>query len=285
MKFNKLYTILLISATTLSMIACSDYEDTEVASPVPEGGTQAFISANTPADLSYTPEKDQSFEVTIGRHNETEATSFFLEITDEGSFFTLPSEVSFAAGETVKTITISFDMEIGESGDLTLIVPDADRYIYGLDSVTISVLRDYTWEDAGIVSFTSAWAGGTADLSVQQAKEGDNLYRIVSPYYVLEPDYCPNPGYHVEFTLDDSFNAKSVITSDIGEVATGSSNWWLYWDSTGPHASDCTFTNDGNSFSITGRWAYGTSAENLTDYASATESFVWTTGYPGIVPE
>ena len=267
--------ILLAVAATALLIGCSEFEDTEIVSPLDDNGSGAYISNETATDLVYTPDLDQSFDIMVGRSSGEGAASFSFDIVDADSVFTVPT-VTFASGETSVNLTITFDLPIGTSSVLSLKVPDEEVSLYGMDSIGISVSRDYTWVNAGVIAFTSDWAGTTADLDLETTLEDPTLYRILSPYYVLEPDYCPEPGYHIQFHLDEDYNAVSVTPSNIGEEASAGGSWWLDWNT----AYDHTFTNDSNSYEIVAYWSSGYTADALTPTYNAVETFIWTEGYP-----
>lgn len=290
MKTKKIFFLGIVILVGLFLAACTNNDGKQLLSdsPIQNEGIMAYIDPNTPSERIITPDKPQSFDITFYRQNDEGAASFNLNVTDSDGIFSVPA-VSFAAGKKTTTITVAFNMPIGTKSNLTLLIPDDDHYYYGQQGLTIQVNRDYTWQNAGMVTYTSDWAGTTVDsLLIEHAKERNDLYRILSPYYYLEPDRCPNQGYHIQFTLDDNYNAVSVITSNIGEVAKDwygnhlGGDWWLWCDSNDTkYGALCTFTNDSNSYDIEGWWAYGSSVDSLTPYYLASEQFVWTTGYPG----
>ncbi len=274
---KNLLSVLMVLIALATIHSCKDDAPVYVLAEKQVGGVQAFIYENTPSNLSVTPDK-QTFELTFGRKNESQAATVDLQVIDKDDKFDVPA-LSFAAGEKTKKINVSFNLAITESRQLTIIIPKEQSYLYGNDSLTITVKNDYTWLDAGIVSFNSDWAGTTKDIKIEKAKEGNGLYRILSPYYVLEPAYCPKPGYHLEFYLDANYNAASLPTKqNIGETSSTGGWWWLYYD----HAQGNTFKNVGNEYTIKGFWASSDATGKLTLKYYATEIFTWTTGYPGI---
>ena len=265
----------LIALTTIH--SCKEDAPVYVPAEKQVGGTQAFIYENTPSNLSVTPDK-QTFELTFGRQNESQAATVDLQVIDKDDKFDVPV-LSFAAGEKTKKLNVAFNIAITKSSQLTIIIPKEQSYLYGNDSITITVTNDYTWLDAGMVSFNSDWAGATKDIKIERAKEGNGLYRILSPYNVLEPAYCPKPGYHLQFTLDANYNAVafSPTTQNIGETSSTGGWWWLYCNP----AQGNTFTNVGNVYTIDGYWASSDTAGKLSLKSYATEIFTWTKDYPG----
>lgn len=275
LKINNIAILLLIVGFIFS--SCKEEEIIETPSPIQEGGVQAFIYDNAPRSYAVTPDKAQSFELTFGRYNESQAATVDLQVKDNNNKFNVPA-LSFAAGEKIKKINISYDLAIGSSSQLTIIIPKEQAYWYGNDSITISVKRDYTWLDAGAVNFISAWAGTSAEVKMQKAKEGNGLYRLLDVYNILEPDYAPKKGYHLQITLDENYNAVSlpVRFNDIGETSSTGGWWFLYWNP----AQYGKFYNVGNKYTIEGAWASSDAAGTVTLRSLAKEEFIWTKGYP-----
>lgn len=277
MKTIKIYYKIVFILVGLLFVGCKQEEVTQLLSdsPTQTSGVQAFIYNSTPTTQVYTPDLTQTLQINFGRHNETAAASFSLQSSDPDGVFTVPSTVSFEAGQTENVVSIPFNMTIGTTHTLTLVIPQDDRYWYGQDSIVITVTRDYTWLDMGTVSFTSSWAGATADLSIQKTKE-TNIYRILSPYYHLEPDYCPEPGYHLYFTLDDNYNAVSFYKlQEIGETSSTGATIYMYG------FNGNSFTNVGNTYTVVATYVYINASGSYSGWGGITESFVWTEGYPG----
>ncbi len=278
MKIQKINIAILLLIVGFVFSSCKEEKIIETPSPIQEGGVQAYIYDNTPRSYAVTPDLPQSFEVTFGRYNEAEAASVDLQVVDADNKFNVPA-LTFAPGEKTKKLTITYDLAIGDEAALTLFIPENQAYIYGNDSINFVVKRDYTWLDAGSVEFISDWAGATKDIKIEKAKEGTGLYRLLDVYHVLEPDYAPEPGYHIQITLDESYNAVSlpIRFTPIGEAATTGGEWFLYWNP----AQYGKFYNTGNDYTIEGAWASTDAAGAATLRSLAKERFIWNEGYPG----
>ena len=205
-KINKYISMVALSALAMAFNACTDECERE-ASPVQTDGLTAYIDFNTLTSLEFLPDDEQAFEVKIGRQLATETAT--VHITAEGEKFNVPQTVEFAAGETEKTVKITFDIAIGTSASVKIGIEESETYIYGLTEQTIKVSRDYTWVSAGSLTFSDAtFTGAEEELAVEKAKEGNNLYRIIEPY-------CEEgAGIHVQFTLDDNNNAARGVGAD-----------------------------------------------------------------------
>ncbi|MDD2286521.1 MAG: hypothetical protein PHQ11_14120 [Paludibacter sp.] len=277
-KFNKI-TLAIVSIVIPLLFASCEEEIVRDPSPVQSSGIQAFIYESTPQNMVFLPANNQSFDILIGRKNTTDAVTINLSVSNPDNVFVIPTTASFDAGEAVDTLKVTFSMDLGTSSKLTIVLDEEDTFWYGRDSITISVSRDYTWESAGVVSMTSSWAGAIEDVEIQAAKESPGLYRLVSPYNVLEPDYCPEPGYHLQFVLDPvTYNAVSVPNRQlIGETYDDEG---VTYDIEFFHADfGDTFTNEGNVYTIKGSFFFVTPG-GAGVFDQMDEVFEWKEGYP-----
>lgn len=273
---KNLLSVSLVLIFMVTLYSCKDESPEYTPAEKQEGSALVYIFDDEPANVTVTP-NNKSFELTFGRKDATQALSVNLQVVDNSSMFDVPA-LSFAAGEKVKKIVVGVKLATTKTGELTIIVPKEQSYLYGNDSLTITVKNDYTWLDAGAVDFTSDWAGTTAEIKIQKAKEGAGLYRLLDVYNVLEPAYAPKKGYHIEIILDDNYNAVSlpVQLNDIGESSSSGGWWYLYWNP----AKYGKFYNTGNVYTIEGAWASSDATGKVTLKSLANESFVWTKGYP-----
>ena len=277
---NTINKILLILVSVLLFTACEDKIERD-PSPFQEGdGIQAYFYADTKTSLSFIPDQEPVFKINIGRNNAKEATTLTYTIVDEDGVFELPSSITFAAGETLAEIEVDFSaLDLGLTAKLTLELNEDDSYIYGLSAVTIMVSRDYKWVSAGVVEMTSGWAGTTAEIKVQHA-EGTGIYRLISPYFVLEPDYA-DEGYHLMFELDEDYNAfKCYNRQLIGE--TNSDGLAIEFFNAG---FGDTFTNNKNIFTFNVTFFYVRADGTAGGWAGISETFIWKEGYEGEVGE
>ena len=107
----------------------------------------------------------------------------------------------------------------------------------------------------------------STDKTVEKAKEGNNLYRIIEPY-------CEEgAGIHVQFTLDDNNNAVSLLP--VGSLFDLGNGYQLYY-APEQYPNYCFFTNEGDSFNFGFLFT-----DNGSDLYVGSGSFVWNKGYPG----
>ena len=296
MKKNNLIG-LLSAAFLLALTSCSeDIPEREPAAPE-TNKIQAYIFDNT-SDVSIKPgDKDnfiiscgegtftapeKRFPVLIGHKAIDVAAELPLIIEDELGAFSFSSEViSFAAKQAVDTLWVTTLLDFGQSASFSITIPEEYRTAYGNSSVLINVSVDYTWVSCGSVTMESGWEGVTGSVAIQNAKEytdeaGNSLYRLVSPYYFLAPDFCTEPGLHLNFLLDKDYQAVDLVGGPFIQVENTGYNW-IYWDLENYGAYE-VFMSSGNQYMISAIWTDGSGL-----YGPATEYFVWDNGFPGVL--
>lgn len=282
MKLYKSFMFSALAAVAALATSCSDegYWDAYT----PEGTEYSFAQASNSYKYLPTDEIPAAYEVKVYRNNTNGQTVLPLVVDYNGSVFSTGDSVVFADGsnEAICTIEVNNPV-IGQTESITVAIDTTAQAFKvsptGNIALTLSMSLDYTWEAAGSCLFASGWAGTDATLEIQKAKEyAGNLYRIVSPYYVLEPDYCPNPGYHIQFYLDENNEPLDLPKfQNIGEAASAGGWWTLYYSAA---AEYCSFTREGTVFTINGAWATGDADMGYSLYDYATEVFDWNEGCP-----
>lgn len=105
MKTLKNIFYFLAAASLVGFTSCSDDDATTSLK-----GAQIFFSTESPSTVEI--EKGQSsVQLSIERMNATEAISVPLYSTDESGLFSMPTEVSFNAGETSAKVTVNFSFD------------------------------------------------------------------------------------------------------------------------------------------------------------------------------
>ena len=287
MKTNK---IILAGMMVIGMLFAACTENAPVREPSPaDKGTMYFAAANATA---IEVEPNSTFSVVVCREAMAESATIELTYTEsvEGAF-TLDSIVTFAAGDSIATIegTLNPVLKAGTSATLSLTIPETDATYYAPHSfptLDINVTADYLWVSAGTVAFLSQWSGNEEPVAVaiEHAQDyvdaaGNLLYRLNSPYYYSDPQYCTITGLHVQFLLDKDYNAVALNHPE-GMLTFEDSGYYLYWDVTGDYAKYCQFLNQGDIYAIIAPWSDGASL-----YGPYQEMWQWVEGYPGAVAE
>lgn len=279
---NKIYKysyVILCSLIALFFNSCSDEVEYVPASPIVEGG-QAYITSDV-TSYSFTPDKELAFTVKVMRASESMST---VHLTSNNDAFEVPSTVEFESGEMSKEIKVTFSCAIGSTEEVTISIPDEEAYMYGSNSVSVSVFVDYTWLSVGNVLFYAGWSGNVeTEVSIEKAKETEGLFRLVSPYYYSETaggatGVTLEEGHHIQFLLNESDGTPigfPTTVQSMGESAEGDGNYYFAYT---PDANNCSFTNKGNTYSINGLIAYDGEGEITLGWYE-TITFVWNEGY------
>lgn len=146
--------------------------------------SQAFLNtADGASSYTYTPDMEQKLTIKVGRPDSTQAAT--IALSADNSKFKVPSTISFAAGEGTKSVDVTFDMETGTSEDVCIALAPENAYQYGVDSLKLSITRDYTWvkyKDKGLFS-NSLFGPENAPIVIARAKEKPGLYKLYSPFH------------------------------------------------------------------------------------------------------
>lgn len=272
---KKIYNLLLTAVALvsgLSLAACSD-DETYTAGAESRG---AYVYS---AATSYTflPADAQTFTVNVGRtYSDGEKTVEL--ICDNDYIVDAATQVTFHEGETSVAVPVTVSLEIGQSEDFVFSVPNGEGTVYGNDSLTITVSRDYTWEDVGSAAFTDPIFEVEGTVIVQKAAEADNLYRFYAPYTTLfsQNGETVLPGEaHIQFTLDEDgtvdLTQRGFIDLETGTSLVGYSLYYV----PSYYPDYCYIVNENGLISIVSLFTNGTSL-----YGPGVFEFDWNNGYP-----
>lgn len=222
MKLNK-YILGLLIAPAFALAGCSDYEDTEIASPqADENAIGAnFSAASTPVVMH--PDKT-SFTLTLNRVNTKGAVSVPVTVAscDEVStgvkFCDQPTAFSFADGEATAKITLNVNAAclFQKTYEMALTIGEKKDHLYaqGTTSTIVSLTKDYTWQTLGqpvILEDGNGWVGSGAGIlaPVEWASDykndnGNMLFRIKALYAYAGKGSDATTG-HLQFFLDENY--------------------------------------------------------------------------------
>lgn len=268
MKTNK---IILAGLMAVGMLfaACTEETPLRTPSPADANSVMAYFSSENQSNQEVEP--NTSFPVVISRDNVSDAATFEISYEEsvEGAF-TLQPTVSFAAGESTTTIMVKLNsvVKAGQLAKLTLTIPSTAATYYNTNSCPVfdfNITAGYLWVSAGTAMFTSSLCSAgfgqtmTAEVEVQCAsdyasEEGDKLYRLVSPYYLVSQGIlCTVPGWNIPFLLDKDNNAKELMIKQgmyqIFDTDLLSGIMYMYWDLVNYGAYNAFF-NQGNIYVI-----------------------------------
>lgn len=268
-KYIMLAFAVVSAAATLQ--SCSDDDSTYTVGPQSEG---AYLYADF-SSKTYLPADEQTFTIKLGRTSTSGSQTISLNC--DGEEFTAPTSVTFQDGESTVSVPVSFNLEIGSSATAVFTIPTSESTVYGDDTLSVTVSRDYTWESAGTAEFVDGFYSGlTATVEVEKAKEGNNLYKFVSPMTTLfrqngEEDL---PGaIDFQFTMDEEGNVSIDEGQYDLESGTSLIGYYMYYVPS-YYPSYCNISNNGGDIVINSLWTDGASL--YTGYWE----FNWTNGYP-----
>lgn len=230
MKLNK-FLLSLLFVPALSFVSCSDYEDTEVPSPLAD---ENALGANFEAgaiDAIVHPDENK-FEVVLNRVNTKEAATVPVtvtscsEVSDGVNFCDAAETINFMFPAGSATATFSMNLkneclfqEVYEL-ELTLGTEKDHPYAAGTSSTTIYVSKDYDWKTLGQpVVLEAGWYNGGILASVQWAsdykKEGGNekLFRIESLYGYAGTATDDEIG-HLQFLVDENYDPIEMFSAE-----------------------------------------------------------------------
>ena len=210
---NKIFKsafVALVALIGLTMTSCVNKYDYDAATA---SGEQVYFD-NSTSKVALSKDAT-SFTVPVLRVATTEAATIALTSTDESGIFTIPSSVSFAAGENKALVTIGYDptkLEYDDFKTITLSLSDASYGTpYGFSSLSFLAGIPSPFVTIGKAKFMDSWmydAETYFDVTLQQNEINPDIYRIVNPYdeILVKGGYSPNyvkkgPSEYLTFQL------------------------------------------------------------------------------------
>ena len=239
MKLNKFFFGLLMTPAVM-MVGCSDYEDTEVASPEADADAIGayFESSATSEQLSP---GQTSFKVVLNRASFSEAVNVPVKITaNDDNFFSLSAnQFVFDAEKQVSSpITVTFNqstVELQKTYSLGLQVADGVKdhlYGAGYTDAQYSMVVDYEWKSDSLAStMVKDEYAGTFDkegalAAVEIAKDFEvvkanpspdytknSLVRISSFFATIGKSKAAGKD-HIQFVVDKNHKNPQFLTTE-----------------------------------------------------------------------
>ena len=187
---KNIFRILCTAAVVMAAaVSCSTKEEYQPAE-APTGPQVYFLNTNS---TSYSlPTTATSFSVKLGRANTSDAytatISSVVPCDEDGiPYFDVPSTVSFAAGQSVVDIPVTFSTDVlgyDNTQSVTLTLNDVSSTTpYGLSELTVSAVVPSPWTSLGTATFVENWwFGDSYKFEILQNDLDHNLYRLVSPF-------------------------------------------------------------------------------------------------------
>lgn len=239
MKLNKFFFGLLMTPAVM-MVGCSDYEDTEVASPEADADAIGAYFESSSVSEQLSPGQT-SFNVVLNRASFSEAVNVPVKITaNDDNFFSLSAnQFVFDAEKQVSSpITVTFNqstVELQKTYSLGLQVADGVKdhlYGAGYTDAVYSMVIDYTWKSDSLAStMVKDEYAGTLDkegalAAVEIAKDFEvdeekpspdytknSLVRISSFFATIGKSKAAGKD-HIQFVVDKDHKNPQFLTTD-----------------------------------------------------------------------
>ncbi len=194
MKKSFIYTMLLTVGVMLGITACSSDNNWQ---PGSVSGQQVFFSNNLGSSYEISP-TENSFSVQVSRYEKSGALNVPLTVTmNAGSIFSVPTSVSFADGQDVANLVISYnpaDIVYGKYDTITVALNDAAVTTpYGISTYkfTAGVTEWVKLKGSGLYRddfIGSLWNVGNQvwDVDIYESAITPGRYKVATPY---SPDY------------------------------------------------------------------------------------------------
>lgn len=238
MKLNKFFFGLLMTPAVM-MVGCSDYEDTEVASPEANADAIGAYFEKNSNPVKLLPGKT-SFNITLKRASAGDAVNVpFKVVENKNDFFELPvTQFVFEAGKQSSTpIAVSFNIgnAVFQKNDtLSLQVLDGVKdhlYAVGYTDTMYPFVIDYTWKSDSLAStmvkdeYANTFTGEGTLATVEIAKDFEVVKTNPSPDYtknslVRIPSFFATIGKskaagedHIQFVVDKDHKNPQFLST------------------------------------------------------------------------
>jgi hypothetical protein len=235
MKINKLL-LGFVSLLAIALSGCSDDDDFSRATIE---GNQVYFSNELSTSLT-TPKSTSTVNIPVNRIKTAEAITVPLTVTKpSSSIYNIPSSVSFAAGDSVAYIPVTYnpdDVTYGKYEDITITIGDSTYTTpYGYSTITVSAGAEEwgAWQNYNSVGtanfeYSQFWSGVDADLpfQVRQSVIDPNKYQFRIQKCMAGIDFVMNydeASGHV--TFDNTFTGYNHAT--YGKVYVCEYNYYV----------------------------------------------------------
>lgn len=206
-KIKNILSAMLLLALPLAFTACGD--DVEYSPADKPVNAQVYFPTTNGATVDLSKDKT-SFDVTLMRAKTDEAITVPITATGGGSFFTIPTSVSFAQGVDKTVLSISYNpesLEYDAYSEIKLTIGDESATTpYGMAQYVFKAGIPAPWTSLGKATFSDAFLfANKYSVELQRNDLNPSLYRLVDPYsegltkegFTSNGDQSP----YVEFTL------------------------------------------------------------------------------------
>ena len=198
---KKYYSILLMALVTMvGLASCSDSDGADYTPASIPSGAQVFFPTSNPTSYTLSmADGVQTIDIPIARGTTGEAVTVDLQLTiaQNAGIFSIPSQISFAAGESETIIPLSYNAEaLGYDNPDTLSIAIVDENFttpYGASATQIVVRIPSPWTTLGYATITDDIVGPmfglnpvTWKVEIQENDLTPGYYRLINPYNTLD---------------------------------------------------------------------------------------------------
>jgi hypothetical protein len=218
-----------VALAFVGLTACGD-DDAKYTPAEQEPGAQVYFPSTNSSSVSLSSAAN-SFNVIVNRVVTDEATTVPVTVTgnDEG-YYTVPSSVSFAQGESTATLAVNYDPEVvGYDNYTSLTFTLASEYTteYGMSSYTVKVGIPAPWKSLGQCTYvddyiSTFWGVGNQmyNVEIQENMLQPGYFRLVNAYGAAYPynedgDYDDSQDYYLEIHAEDP-DGVYISTQNVG---------------------------------------------------------------------
>jgi hypothetical protein len=238
---KNIISTLWVALALVGLTACGD-DDAKYTPAEQEPGAQAYFPSTNSSSVSLST-ANTSFNVIVNRVVTDEATTVPVSVTgnDEG-YYTVPSSVSFAQGESSANLTIGYDPDVlgyDNFSNLTFTLDSGYTTEYGMSTYTVKVGIPAPWKSLGQCTYvddfiTSFWGVENIayNVEIQENMLQPGYFRLVNAYGAAYPyngdgDYDDSQDYYLEIHAEDPdavyMNVQNVgMDWGYGEISVGS---------------------------------------------------------------
>ncbi|MCD8312798.1 MAG: hypothetical protein LUC24_01390 [Bacteroidales bacterium] len=242
---TKIFGIALLAFAAAALSSCNNEEEYTPADPV--DGPQVYFSNESESVVELDPDAS-SFDVVVYRGTDEGSTSVTLEVSDTSGLFTIPTTVSFSAGETKTTLTIGYsynedDFPYGTYYGISLSIPDGYNTPYGLADYSFEAGLAEPWVSLGNCTYrddfiTTIFAVDNYEyeVEIQENQVHPGLFRLVYPYDGKYPaneayddgtaDWDLTQTYYLEVNAEDP-DGVYIEMQDLG-MDWGYGHFWVW---------------------------------------------------------
>jgi hypothetical protein len=206
-----------VALAFVGLTACGD-DDAKYTPAEQEPGAQVYFPSTNSSSVSLSSAAN-SFNVIVNRVVTDEATTVPVTVTgnDEG-YYTVPSSVSFAQGESTATLAVNYDPEVvGYDNYTSLTFTLASEYTteYGMSSYTVKVGIPAPWKSLGqctfVEDFLTTFYGIeniAYNVEIQENMLQPGYFRLVNAFGEAYPyndpgDWDDSQDWYLEIHAED----------------------------------------------------------------------------------